>query len=199
MSPPDQDASVLWMRQIAQGDERALERLYNRWSGPLLNFLYGMCRNRATAEDLVQGVFLKVWRAAPRYKPLAKFSTWLFQIARNHWLNERDKIMRRIRPTSLDAPRGPGGEGMRLDQTVEGESPSPTHEALSRELGRRIEEAVARLPEKLRMVWVLGGAQGLPYREVAAILEIPVGTVKSRMFQAVRALRVDLEPYVGSG
>ena len=105
MSPPEQDASVLWMRQIALGDERALVRLYNRWSGPLLNFLYGMCRDRATAEDLVQGVFLKVWRAAPRYKPLAKFSTWLFQIACNHWLNERDKIMRRIRPTSLDAPR----------------------------------------------------------------------------------------------
>lgn len=199
MSPPEQDASVLWMRQIALGDERALERLYNRWSGPLLNFLYGMCRDRAMAEDLVQGVFLKVWRAAPRYKPLAKFSTWLFQIARNHWLNERDKIMRRIRPTSLDAPRGAGGDGMRLDQTVEGESPSPPRETLSRELGDRIEDAVSRLPEKLRSVWVLGGAQGLPYREVAAILDIPVGTVKSRMFQAVRALRVDLEPYVESG
>ncbi len=185
------------MERLAQGDESALEELYARWSGPLLSFLYGMCRDRALCEDLMQGVFLKVWRAAPRYRPLAKFSTWLFQIARNHWLNEREKKMRRIRPVSLDA--GGDSDAPRLVKAVESDAPTPDKVALSGELGDHIQAAVGRLPEKLRLVWMLGASQGLPYKEVAEILEIPVGTVKSRMFQAVRALRTELEPYVGIG
>jgi RNA polymerase sigma-70 factor (ECF subfamily) len=184
------------MERLAVGDESALEELYERWSGPLLSFLYGMCRDLALSEDLMQGVFLKVWRAAPRYKPLAKFSTWLFQIARNHWLNEREKKMRRIRPVSLDGSSR-DDDGPRLSAAVASHAPSPQQQVLSGELGENIDAAVARLPEKLRDVWVLGAAQGLPYKEVSAILDIPVGTVKSRMFQAVRVLREELEPYVG--
>jgi RNA polymerase sigma-70 factor (ECF subfamily) len=185
------------MERLAVGDESALEELYERWSRPLLSFLYGMCRDRTFSEDLMQGVFVKVWRAAPRYRPIAKFSTWLFQIARNHWLNEREKKLRRIRPVSLDG--GADDDGPRLVQQVDSGDPTPADRALSGELGDQIGEAVRRLPEKLRDVWVLGAAQGLPYKEVAEILDIPVGTVKSRMFQAVRALREELEPYVGSG
>ena len=184
------------MERLAAGDESALEELYERWSGPLLSFLYGMCRDRALSEDLMQGVFLKVWRAAPRYKPLAKFSTWLFQIARNHWLNEREKKMRRIRPVSLDGGSG-DDDGPRLSAAVASHGPTPDEQVLSGELGETIDAAVQRLPDKLRDVWVLGAAQGLPYKEVSEILDIPVGTVKSRMFQAVRVLREELEPYVG--
>ncbi len=184
------------MERLALGDECALEELYERWSGPLLSFLYGMCRDRDFAEDLMQGVFLKVWRAAPRYQPLAKFSTWLFQIARNHFLNEREKKMRRIRPVSLDAP-GKSRDSQGMAARVADDAPTPPDQALSGELGEHITAAVGRLPEKLRSVWMLGAAQGLPYREVSEILDIPVGTVKSRMFQAVRLLRDELEPYVG--
>ena len=183
------------MERLAIGDESALEELYERWSGPLLSFLYGMCRDRAFSEDLMQGVFLKVWRAAPRYRPIAKFSTWLFQIARNHFLNEREKKMRRIRPISLDG-NSRYDDGRRLSAAVASTAATPQAEALSSELGSQIDAAVSRLPEKLRDVWVLGAAQGLPYKEVSAILDIPVGTVKSRMFQAVRVLREELEPYV---
>ena len=189
------DPSVACMERLARGDEAALEELYDRWSGPLLSFLYGMCRDRALAEDLLQGVFLRVWRAAPRYVPSAKFSTWLFQIARNHWLNEREKKLRRVQPYSLDEERrGADGhpDGGSRAQQVPDEGPSPVERLLHGELGGHIREAVERLPEKLRSVWMLGGVQGLPYREVAEVLGIPVGTVKSRMFQAVRSLRVDL-------
>ncbi len=186
------------MERLAAGDESALAELYERWSRPLLSFLYGMCRDRDLAEDLMQGVFVKVWRAAPRYEPLAKFSTWLFQIARNHWLNEREKKLRRIRPSSLDSA-GLDEDGPSLASQVPGHEPQPAEHALSGELGGRIQAAVARLPEKLRSVWVLGAAQGLPYKEVSEILDIPVGTVKSRMFQAVRVLREELEPYVEQG
>ncbi len=183
------------MERLARGDETALAELYERWSRPLLSFLYGMCRDRALCEDLLQGVFLRVWKAAPRYKPLAKFSTWLFQIARNHWLNEREKKMRRIRPTSLDTGNADEGRSS-LGSRVADDTPGPVTMALHGELDDHIQAAVERLPEKLRSVWMLGAAQGLPYREVADILEIPVGTVKSRMFQAVRLLREALAPYV---
>ena len=90
------------MARLARGDEQALAELHRRWAKPLLSFVRGMCGDPVLAEDLVQEVFVRVWRAAPRYEPTAKFSTWLFHIARNHWLNEREKRMHRIKPLSLD-------------------------------------------------------------------------------------------------
>lgn len=195
MADADQQSSYRAMERLASGDESALEELYVRWSRPLLNFLYRMCNDRALSEDLMQDVFVKVWRAAPRYEPRAKFTTWLFQIARNHWLNVREKKLRRIQPVSLDGgrARSDGSQG-RLVMAVPSRAPTPDRTASRRELGDRIATAVTTLPEKLRSVWILGVNQGLPYAEVSAILEIPVGTVKSRMFQAVRLLRANLEP-----
>jgi RNA polymerase sigma-70 factor (ECF subfamily) len=188
------------MRRLAQGDEAALSDLFARWGRPLHRFLQGMCGDATLADDLVQEVFVRVWRAAPRYEPTAKFSTWLFHIARNHWLNEREKRMHRIRPLSLDRP---GTGEFRQDDDPGIDAPdrntrAPDDAALAKELGARIDAAVGRLPDKLRETWALAVAQGLPYPDVAAVLEIPVGTVKSRMFQAVRLLREDLEPFVAA-
>jgi len=184
------------MARLARGDESALADLYRRWSKPLGNFLFGMCSDRALSEDLLQEVFVRVWRAAPRYEPTAKFSTWLFHVARNHWLNEREKRSHRLKPISLDG--SPTGED-RYETSIDAPDrnmPTPEREAIDRELGSRIGVAVSRLPEKLRETWVLAVTQGLPYPEVAVVLGIPAGTVKSRMFQAVRLLRDDLGPYV---
>lgn len=187
------DAAAL-MARCARGDEQALAALYDRWAGPLLGFLERMCRDRSLAEDMVQETFVRVWRAAPRYQPTAKFSTWLFQIARNAWLNEREKRLRRPTPVEIETQ----DEGVSsVAAPAAPASSSPVGAALDRELAEQIDGAVRRLPERLREVWTLGAVQGLPYQDVAAILEIPVGTVKSRMFQAVRLLRADLEAYAG--
>ena len=185
------------MARLARGEESGLTDLYRRWAKPLHNFLFGMCGDRVLAEDLLQEVFVRVWRAAPRYEPTAKFSTWLFHVARNHWLNEREKRMHRIKPVSLDRPRT-DDDAPPIDAPDRGAS-TPERQALDRELGSRIADAVSRLPEKLRETWALAVAQGLPYPEAAQILGIPVGTVKSRMFQAVRLLRDGLRPYVDGG
>ncbi len=190
------DESVQCMRRLAAGDESALAELYRRWSKPLFNFLVGMCGDRTLAEDLLQEVFVRVWRAAPRYEPTARFSTWLFHVARNHWLNEREKRLVRIRPQSLDRSAGPESDEAAIE-TPDARAPSPETEALAHELGDRIRRAVARLPEKLRETWALAVTQGMPYPDVAETLGVPVGTVKSRMFQAVRLVRTELAPYVG--
>ncbi len=181
------------MQRLARGDEAALADLYRRWAKPLHNFLCGMCNDRVLAEDLLQEVFLRVWRAAPRYEPTAKFSTWLFHVARNHWLNEREKRMHRIKAISLD--RASADEDQRPIDAPDRNMPTPLRDALDRELGARIADAVSRLPDTYRETWALAVTRGLPYPEVAEILDIPVGTVKSRMFQATRLLRDDLAPY----
>lgn len=192
MPQKDPNADYRAMEKLAKGDESALEELYLRWSKPLLNFLYRMCLDRAQAEDLMQEVFVKIWRAAPRYEPRARFSTWMFQIARNHYLNEAEKRRRRLKPVSLDGA-GRDGEEAGLHEAVAGDARSPADAVSDRETGQRIAEAVSRLPEKFQSVWELAVNQGLPYPDVAEVLSIPVGTVKSRMFQAVRLLRGALE------
>lgn len=193
--PVTPDESIRCMQRLAQGDERALAELHRRWARPLQGFLLSMCGDRALAEDLTQEVFVRVWRAAPRYEPTAKFSTWLFHIARNHWLNEREKRMHRVRAFSLDHA-GPSEDQPSLDPRDQ-DARTPDAQALDRELGKRIDAAVARLPEKLRETWALAVAQGRPYQEIGEVLGIPVGTVKSRMFQAMRTVRDELKPYLG--
>ena len=182
------------MLAAGKGDGEAFAALYDRWSGPVLRFLWHLSYDRDAAEDLMQETFLRAWRAAPRYEVRARFSTWLFQVARNLWLHEREKVLRRPPRVSLDAPReGASGEpGDPLAARLPGPGPSPAGEAEREEAGRRIRAAVDRLPERLREVFVLGAIEERPYAEVAAILGIPEGTVKSRMWTAVREVRARL-------
>jgi RNA polymerase sigma-70 factor (ECF subfamily) len=183
------------MLAAARGDAEAFAALYDRWSGPLLRFFWHLCYDRDAAEDLLQETFLRLWRAAPRYEVRAKFSTYLFQIGKNLWLNEREKVLRRPLRISLDAPRDAGGgeEGDSLAASLDSGAPDPGNEAARGETGRRIRAAVDRLPEGQREVFVLAAIQELPYAEVGSILGIPEGTVKSRMWAAVRRLRTTLE------
>ena len=183
------------MLAAGRGDQDAYAAVYDRWSGPILRYFWHLSYDRAAAEDLMQETFLRVWRAAPRYEVRARFSTFLFQVAKNLWINERAKILRRPLRVSLDAPRdrGPDGDGSSLAERLAGDGPAPDDAALRAETGRRIRAAVDRLSEKLRDVFVLAAFEEMPYEEIGAVLGIPEGTVKSRMWAAVRALRADLE------
>ena len=142
----------------------------------------------------MQEVFLRLWKARGRYRPTGKFTTYLFQIAKNHWLNEREKRNRRISPVSLEAGANESSNGLR--DAVETGERGPMAETLNRELAERIAEAVSRLSEKLRLVFVLGQHQGMKYADIAEVLGIPVGTVKSRMSNAEQSLRAELAPYL---
>lgn len=182
------------MLRVKGGDMAAFEALYARYSRPLLNFFYRLVWDRDFAEDLMQETFLRLWKGSRNYRPSGKFTTYLFQIAKNHWLNEREKRRRRIAPVSLEAGADESSNGLR--DAVEAGERGPMAETLNKELGEAIARAVSTLSEKLRMVFVLGQLDGMKYADIAEILGIPVGTVKSRMSNAEKAIRVRLATYL---
>jgi len=164
------------MLRIKGGDRAAFEELYALYRKPLANFLYRLCWNRTLSEDLLQEVFLRVWRAAPGYEPASKVTTYLFKIAHNLFLNEaarrREKIVADAEPESRD---------------------DPASEYHRREIREAVRKAVEALPEGERECIVLSEFHGFKYAEIAGILGIPEGTVKSRMFSAVQHLREGLK------
>lgn len=187
----DRDDQEL-MARVQAGDVRAFELLYARYSHPLLNFFHRMCFDRAASEDYLQETFLRVWRARASYRPIGKVSTWLFEIAKNFWFNEREKIRRR------PFASGTGGEEAQAQLSLlpDAGDLAPSDAARAKEIGEAVGRAVAELSEKLRATFVLARYQQLPYAEIAAILDIPVGTVKSRVALAERLLRARLSSYL---
>jgi RNA polymerase sigma-70 factor (ECF subfamily) len=182
-SPPDvPEAERELMARVGRGDPDAFEALYERFSGPVMAFVHGLCQDRALSEDLVQETFLRAWRAAPRWRPRARLSTWLFQIAKRLAFQ---RLRRRRRRPAVEA-RAAGRRPAARDG--DGASPMETEEEVD-----RLAAALLTLGPRLRPVFVLVRLLDRPYAETAAILRVPVGTVKSRMAAAEARLRRHLE------
>ena len=168
---PDPD-SVL-MLEVAAGSDAAFTELIHRHQNRLLNFFVRMGAYH-DAEDLVQETFVRVYKARARYRPTARFTTYLFVLARHVWADLGRKAMRRDRLQN----------SLRTDMEIEGGVVRPpVASALD------VQEALDKLSPKLRAVVVLNVYQGLQYQEIAEVLAIPLGTVKSRMNLALKALR----------
>jgi RNA polymerase sigma-70 factor, ECF subfamily len=173
---PDSDAALMALARV--DDRHAFAVLVRRHQKMLLNFFI-RSGVQYDAEDLVQQTFLRLYRYRDRYLPRAKFTTFLFLMARQVWI---DELRRRSRTGRLadalarepEPPNAAGGPPLERG-------------------GLDIADAVAALPEAMRQVVELGVYQDLPYAEVAHILGVPEGTVKSRMFNAIRMLRERLE------
>jgi RNA polymerase sigma-70 factor (ECF subfamily) len=191
MFEPEREAAL--MARVKEGDRSAFETLYEEYAGAIAKFFFHLTWDRQAVEDGVQEVFLRLWRGARLWRPTGKFSTYLFQIAKNYWINERAKQSRRIRPVPLRSEGEGGDEG--VGALAHDPGPGPEGRALQRELADEIRDAVSTLPEKLQLTFVLSEYQGLKYQEVAEILDIPVGTVKSRMSAAEKTLRRKLKKY----
>jgi RNA polymerase sigma-70 factor (ECF subfamily) len=155
-----------------------------------------MLGNPHEAEDVAQQVFLRVWKAAPRYEPSARFTTWLFTIVRNLVFNESRRRSRRPN-VSLDAPaRGDeGGDGASRD-IPDAKSRPADAAALQAELEQAIDRAIAALPEQQRLAVELRKYQELPYEEIAVVLDTTVPSVKSLLFRARTQLRESLREYL---
>ncbi len=187
MQVPD-DPNIELMLRVKRGDEEAFELLCEQFRRQLTGFFYSLCWNYHASEDCAQEVLLKVWLARDRYEAAAKFSTYLFRIARNHWF--ATLRTRKCRP-----------EPLYLEETWQAEASEDDLGRLliSRYVDRRIRQAVSELPDRYRLVFVLSHFQDMKYAEIAEVLEIPVGTVKSRMSTAVRMLREELREEMAGG
>ncbi|MDJ0852969.1 MAG: RNA polymerase sigma factor [Myxococcota bacterium] len=181
MQVVDEDARL--MLAFSQGEAHAFDALFRRWSGPLLRYLERMVRNRATAEELVQEVFLRVHRARDRYAPEARFSTWLYRIATNVALNELRRPRHRAPHGSTDDETTPElpASGPPADDLVD-----------ARRLGRAAAAGLEGLPEKQRAALCLTAIEGLSYAEVAEALEVTDKAVKSLVHRARSTLAVQL-------
>jgi len=188
MTPPEPDDFAL-MERFRLGDRAALEALVDRHHAALVRYLQFQSRSRETAEDLAQEVWIRVIRHRHNYRPTARFQTYLMAIARNLWI-DRYRSLRSAPPTvSADAEGARGEEGPTLASLLPSKESEPGDLASVHEEAERVRAAVERLPDGLRQVFELGEVRGLQYRDVAEILDIPVGTVKSRMHAAVQRLR----------
>ncbi len=178
------------MLRAKEGDRSAFETIATRHYANILNFIYRFMRDHHIAEELCQETFLRLWRSAPGYMPLAKFTTFLYHIAKNVCLKELARSNRGPRIYSLDEPLFEEHQGhYTLAEEVEDTTDTPEEGALRHEVQKRIQDAVSALSEAHRMVFVLTEYQGLSYQEVAEIVQCPVGTVASRKNTAVRQLR----------
>lgn len=146
-----------------------------------------------TSEDYLQEVLLRLWRARENYQPTAKFTTYLFQIAKNYWLNELGKKKRR--PATRNLHQFIDGH----QEELADRGSSPDGKLLQSELQQVIQAAISQLPEKYRLVFVLSEMSDMKYQEIAEVLNIPLGTVKSRMFIAERKLRKTIQKYLKTG
>lgn len=194
---PGDDPDVQLMLAYRAGDASALSDLYARWAGPLLRYLERMVQERATAEELMQESFLRVHRARDRYRPEARFSTWLFQIGRNLALNELDRARRKRPHQSTDATRA--GDPERPVLSLVSSEPSAARLAERRETQERVGSLLAELPERQSSALWLSAVEGHSYAEIASILETSVSSVKALVHRA-RATLIEKaesdEPFV---
>lgn len=176
------DAETQLMLRFAGGEAAAFEELVDLCEAGLIQYFVYLTRNRATAEDLAQEVLIRIFQAGKGYQPKARFRTWLFRIARNLWIDHCRREQHSAKNLSLDAATA---DGNGLAATLA----APTVEARDGDEGERIRKAIEQLPVEQREVVLMSQIQGLLYEEVAEALEIPVGTVKSRMHHALKRLR----------
>ena len=178
---PDDDALML---AFAGGDGEAFERLFRRHGGGLLTYLAHLTGERATAEDLLQEIFLRVVRRAREYRPDGRFRAWLHTIAHHALTDQRRRAA--LRPLASDAMET-NDDGNELAGHADGDDPLLRVHA--RELGARIEAALARLPETQREVFLLRERAGLELAEIARVTGANLATTKSRLRYALAGLR----------
>ncbi|HVU26738.1 MAG TPA: sigma-70 family RNA polymerase sigma factor [Verrucomicrobiae bacterium] len=195
--PVQTDPDAALMLRVKRGDRAAFAELVDKYKQPLLNFIFRSLRDEAEAEDLAQNVFLQVYKSRSRYKQTAKFSTWLFTIARNLCLNE---IRRRARhpAESLEETHAEHEEQPRQQFEDKSQIAAP-EKLLHGELAQKIEEALAELPENQRSAILLCRQDELSYEEIAEILDCSLSATKSLIHRGRETLKEKLKPYLKTG
>jgi RNA polymerase sigma-70 factor (ECF subfamily) len=182
------------MLKVAKGEEHAFEELVSLFQKPVINTIYRYLGDAGWAEDLAQEVFLKIYQARNRYKPLAKFQTWLHRIVYNVVINASQSQKKR-RAYSLESLKEKGWEeGGNHDRGDH----DPVEHLMQKELHRKVRETVIGLPAQQRMALVLNKYQGLSYQEIAETMHMTVEAVKSMLYRAREKVKSKLRDYVRS-
>jgi RNA polymerase sigma-70 factor (ECF subfamily) len=178
-----------WVQRAQQGDVKAFDRLVAEYQGRIYALLYHMTSNREDAEDLVQEVFVKAYKALPKFRGQSSFYTWVYRIAVNRAINFV-KTRKRRRGLSLDdvdlaIERDPALVELSGNET-------PLRQMKLAEMQEKLNEALQTLSENHRTVVVLHDIQGLPHQEIGELLGCSTGTVRSRLFYARQQLQAQL-------
>ena len=169
------------------GDENAYIELVNRYKDKLINFIFNYLGDLESSEDVVQETMIKLYQKKHYYKEIAKFSTWLYTIAKN--LANTELRKRKQRKTTLLS------QFSKDDKTYDlpSNDPEPGQEIQTDIVNKIIRDAVDQLSEKFKIVIVLRDIQGLSYEDISEIINVPIGTVKSRINRARLQLQVELK------
>jgi RNA polymerase sigma-70 factor (ECF subfamily) len=182
------------VRRARGGEEAAHRELLRRYQGPVFSLIYRMVRDRALAEDLAQETFVKALNALDSYRPEFKFSSWLFKIANNVAIDHLRR--RQLETLSLDG--SPDALTPReVDESrpiVPDRAETPLQEVEARELGAAIEQAIGKLRPEYRACIILRHIEDRPYEDIAEILNLPLGTVKTYLHRARAELKDILGP-----
>lgn len=188
----DERADEDLMLALKHGDEEAFAELMSRHRGPIVNYVHRLIGDRDRAEDLAQEVFLRVYRHAGTYRVTARFTTWLYTIASNLGKNELRNRARRRNVSIEEAPRELHEEDYHLGTREDLLQPDRIADLNDRQ--RKVRKAIASLPDHFRQMLVLRDLEGFAYEEIASMMDLPLGTVKSRINRARLEFKRRVEP-----
>ena len=186
--------------ELCAGSEDAYSWLIAHYQQPVYSMVYRILNDPSDAADTTQEVFLKVFRGIKRFNGDSSLKTWIYRIAIHEASNQRRWWFRHKRKetsmeTPTDAARG-NHEGLRLEDTLVDQNESPYTMAIHEEVRAKVEAELKQVPEPYRTAVILRDIEGMSYEEIAEILEVSLGTVKSRLMRGREALRKRLVPYV---
>jgi len=186
-----------WVRKVQAGETEAFEVLVRRHEKTIFNLLYRWLGDYDEAAETAQEVFLSAYRSIRKFRGDSQFSTWLYRIAINHAKNRQKGLgasRHRLAPFEFSDPDGEGGPIAHLPDP----GPDPVQEVERMETHERVQKWLNGLNADEALLILLHDLQDVPYEEMAHILDIPVGTVKSRLHRARHALKAKLTPYFNS-
>jgi len=189
LSDPDNEL----MKRVGSGEITAFKKLVKRYQRMVTGTIYRYTGNHHEVEDLAQEIFLKVYKAATRYTPQAKFSTWLYRVVTNHCLNYRRSQKRDALLTSTDSSF-PGEDKPSL-QLAEAQDKQPEKLLQQQELQAALKRVINELPDRQRIALILYRFEGLSYKEIAQALGCSLSAVESLIFRAMTSLKERLKPY----
>ncbi|TAJ76518.1 MAG: RNA polymerase sigma factor RpoE [Gallionellaceae bacterium] len=191
----DREVDQQLVERAQSGDKHAFELLVAKYQRRLGRLISRFVRDSAEAEDVTQDAFIKAYRALPAFRGDSAFYTWLYRIGINTAKNHLLALGRRA-PTSthFDSDEAEEFEEAALLHEVA----TPENELMSKQVVDVVNASLQQLPDDLRMALTLREIEGLSYEEIAAVMNCPIGTVRSRIFRAREAVAVNLRPLLGT-